>query len=107
MHKDQTSSEKMLVLKPFIKSVHDNAKAKGFWKKSKNKAEKVMLIVTELAEAVEADRHGDMANFREELADAFIRICDLAGQMKIDLEKEALTKHAINLKRPYLHGKKY
>lgn len=42
-----------------------------------------------------------------ELADAVIRICDLAGYYKIDLEEVIRQKMAYNLRRPRLHGRKH
>jgi NTP pyrophosphatase (non-canonical NTP hydrolase) len=64
-----------------------------------------MLIVTELAEAMEAHRKQDDANFKEELADTFIRLLDLCGGLNIDIEKEIYEKSMRNKKRPYKHGK--
>jgi hypothetical protein len=40
------------------KESHQNAKAKGFWDKKRNMKELFMLVVSELAEALEADRSG-------------------------------------------------
>ena len=84
---------------------HTIAKEKGFWDKERNIGEALMLIVTELAEAMEAHRHQDDANFKEELADAFIRLLDLCGGMKIDIEEEIYQKSLKNKNRPYKHGK--
>lgn len=67
---------------------------------------KLMLVVTEIAEAAEAVRKGDKANYAEELADAIIRILDLSHNQGIDIESEIALKMTINLKRPYKHGKK-
>ena len=64
-----------------------------------------MLIVTELAEAMEAHRHQDHENFREEIADTFIRLFDLCGGMEIDIQQEIEKKSEKNKKRPYKHGK--
>lgn len=50
-------------------------------------------------------RHGDTANFEEELADAVIRILDICGTMGIDLEQAILNKMARNRERPVKHGK--
>lgn len=38
------------------KQIHENAKAKGFWDKERNLGEMLMLIVSEVSEAMEADR---------------------------------------------------
>ena len=59
----------------------------------------------EIAEAMEAHRIQDQANFREEIADAFIRLLDLCGGMKIDIEEEICKKSMKNKNRPYKHGK--
>ena len=84
---------------------HSIAVEKGFWEKERNIGEALMLIVTEIAEAMEAHRHQDEANFKEELADAFIRLLDLCGGLKIDIEEEIYKKSLVNKKRPYKHGK--
>ena len=84
---------------------HSIAVEKGFWEQKRNIGEALMLIVTELAEAMEAHRHQDDANFKEELADTFIRLLDLCGGLKIDIEEEIYQKSIRNKKRPYKHGK--
>lgn len=88
--------------------IHDNAEKKGFWDvEDSGVADKLMLIVTEVAEACEADRVGDFDNFKEEIADIVIRVFDLCGAMNIDIEYEIEKKHAANLERPKRHGKRY
>ena len=67
---------------------------------------RLMLIVGEVAEAMEAIRKDD-DNFREELADVAIRLFDLCGFMAIDLENEIEKKMKINADRPYKHGKAF
>lgn len=84
---------------------HSIAVEKGFWEEKRNIGEALMLIVTELAEAMEAYRVQDDANFREEIADAFIRLLDLCGGLKIDIEEEIFKKSLKNKNRPYKHGK--
>lgn len=84
---------------------HSIAVSKGFWEKERNIGEALMLIVTELAEAMEAHRIKDEANFKEELADTFIRLLDLCGGLKIDIEDEISKKSNRNKERPYKHGK--
>lgn len=110
-------------------AVHANAVEKGFWDKPNNVAEKLMLIVSELGEACEADRKNkhtlpDMLNssflnenetfeecvkdtFEDELADVAIRLFDLAAGMKIDLGKHIKLKMDYNRQRERLHGKRY
>jgi NTP pyrophosphatase (non-canonical NTP hydrolase) len=65
-----------------------------------------MLIVSELAEAMEGDRKNKMDDHlphresREvELADALIRICDLAGAYNLDLAGAVVEKMAYNAQR--------
>jgi NTP pyrophosphatase (non-canonical NTP hydrolase) len=84
---------------------HSIAVEKGFWEKERNIGEALMLIVTELAEAMEGYRKQDNENFKEELADAFIRLLDLCGGLKIDIEDEICRKSMKNKNRPYKHGK--
>lgn len=69
-------------------------------------SQKLMLIVSELAEAMEGDRKGLMDDklphrqMREvELADAFIRICDTAGGYGMDLGGAVVEKLAYNAQR--------
>ncbi|MBI5150503.1 MAG: nucleotide pyrophosphohydrolase [Candidatus Omnitrophica bacterium] len=84
---------------------HRIAVEKGFWDAKRNIGEALMLIVTELAEAMEAHRIQDEANFREEIADSFIRLLDLCGGLGIDIEEEIYKKSTKNKQRPYKHGK--
>lgn len=67
--------------------------------------QRIALIMTELAEAVEALRHGDRENYHEEIADTAIRIADHCGESNIDLEKVIIKKMAVNKLRSKLHGK--
>jgi len=94
-------------LNEYSKVCHQIAVEKGFWDVNQSIPTKLMLIVTEVSEACEADRKGDLENFKEELADTFIRLLDLCGYFKIDIEKEINGKMIINKGRPKLHGKKY
>ncbi len=68
--------------------------------------EKLMLVVTEVAEAAEAVRVGDFENFQEEIADTIIRLLDICGACGIDIHSMIAIKMAINEKREKLHGKK-
>ena len=84
---------------------HAIAVEKGFWDEERNIGEALMLIVTELSEAMEAYRKQDYTNFREEMADTFIRLFDLCGGLGIDIEGEIDKKSKKNKGRPYKHGK--
>jgi NTP pyrophosphatase (non-canonical NTP hydrolase) len=46
-------------------------------------------------------------SFEDELADVVIRIMDLCGYLKIDLEAHILAKMQYNSTREKLHGKRY
>ena len=74
----------------------------------------LMLIVSELGEAVEHLRSGRLANistwketFEEELADVLIRLADLCFHYDIDIEKFIKLKMKYNEDRQILHGKKF
>lgn len=67
----------------------------------------LMLLVSEVAEAQEALRHDDWANFKEELADIAIRLGDICGLCDIDLEAEVQKKMTKNASRPRKHGKEF
>lgn len=103
-----------------IKKSYSNSKEHGFWDEQQNFAEKLMLIVSELAEVLEEYR--DNRDFNEiyynekkpdkpegipvELADVFIRLGDLCGGFSIDVEKAIKIKMKYNKGRPFKHGKK-
>lgn len=79
--------------------------------------EKLMLVITELAEAMEAFRlgrrlgevwyeNGKPEGIPVEIADAVIRLFDWCEANGIDLEDMIRMKLDYNMRRPYLHGKK-
>jgi len=82
------------------------ARDHGWWDDNRNGLEIAALIMTELAEFVEAIRIGDNDNAKEELADVFIRLADYCGEWGINLETEVDRKMAKNRKRAYRHGGK-
>lgn len=97
-------------LKELVQQTHDLAVRKGFWQINEKDMifpAKLMLIVSELSECMEADRNNDIEGLKEELADTFIRLCDLCGALNIDIESEIIKKGQKNEKRPYKHSKKY
>lgn len=81
---------------------------------------RLMLVVTELAEAAEAyrdhgldpdklfylDEKGKPEGIAAELADVVIRVGDLCGSLGIDLGKAVELKMAYNKTRPPMHGGK-
>lgn len=130
-----TSSQhdaKLLLCEGLNKSaqiIFQNNKAKGFWDNERNVGELLMLVTSELGEAMEAHRKGRFANghsmatsystwkewfekhykdtFEDEIADAVIRLLDLSAGLGIDLEKHINAKVRYNESRPKLHGKLY
>lgn len=106
----------------WVEMIHDWAHKQGFYEntvchkpdgdrerncihQSGNVLSQLMLVVSELGEAAEALRKGDLENFREEVADTVIRLFDLAGACGMDLEREISTKMSKNFSRPFRHGK--
>lgn len=97
------------VLDDLCKTIHAKNVAAGWWDQADNPLVvpvKLMLAVTELAEAVEGDRksipdthltHRSMLSV--ELADAVIRIADLAGFLNIPLGTVIAEKEAYNASR--------
>lgn len=120
-------------LNQMAKELHQKAKNKGFWDERRELGTLLMLIVSELSEALEADRKdfkADIAGFEydtnqkdgefkyafedyikdtfeDEIADVFIRLFDLVGYLNLDIEKHIRMKMEYNQEREYRHGKAY
>ena len=99
-------------IQEWVEVCHSSSREKGFWEKERNVGEMLMLIVSELGEAVEAHRHGKHGmeakdTFEDELADTAIRLFDMCGGLGIDLEKQIEWKMNFNKSREKLHGKAY
>ena len=119
--------------------VHATANDKGWWEKrdgledacahiekrvcetpltdfaeTTNQLSCLMLVVSELSEAVEAIRHGNppddkIPNFsgaEAECADAIIRLMDLAERSNWNLAEAIVEKTEMNKWRPHMHGGK-
>lgn len=93
----------------------ETSESKGFHMNSYHPAVRLMLIVSELAEACEELRKGHTADevyfkdgkpegFPIEMADAVIRIGDLCAEHKADLEDAIRVKLEFNKTRPFMHG---
>jgi len=116
--------------------IYEANKLKGFDVSKENVGQTLMLVNSELCEALEAHRKGKTANltlflsehngkwerpshdafsfqstikdsFEDELADAFIRLMDLVGALKIDIDTHIELKREFNTTREYKHGKAY
>ena len=115
-------------IKDFCTECHRTAREHGFWPEDgRNFAEAMMLIVTELSEAVEADRHENWEGkdgVIEELIDVWVRLGDatlgfllewFGGDDSEDSASyvmdyflhEMRKKVKYNQARPYKHGKEY
>lgn len=100
-------------LEHLVRKCHGQAKAAGWWtdletgeSKQRNFGEMVALIHSELSEALEADRKGLMdehvpqfTGVEVELADALIRIFDLAGSLNLNLGEAFVAKMNYNRER--------
>jgi len=123
-----------LTITELVRKSHANAVDKGFYgddgKQERNVGELLMLIVSELGEALEAHRKDKFSDllalqscgfnnetmafeefvkdgFEDEIADTFIRLADMCGYLNIDIEAYINAKMAYNATREKLHGKRY
>jgi hypothetical protein len=121
------------MINELCESAHAAAVDKGFYERERELPELLMLVVSELAEAMEADRddlwfsrepgadiasvllHFEPYQFKDivkdtvedEIADAFIRLFDLCGRFHIDIDSHIKAKMLYNRTRPPKHDKKY
>jgi NTP pyrophosphatase (non-canonical NTP hydrolase) len=94
--------------------------AKGWYDTERSFGDDIALLHSEVSEALEAYRKGQMLTFftedrrgfhkpegmPSELADIFVRLCDTASRYKVNLEEEIARKEAYNWNRPPRHGGK-
>ena len=96
-----------------VDRAHDASLVAGWWDNADVKTNpyvvpaKLMLMVSELAEAMEGDRKDLMDDklphrkmIEVELADALLRIADLAGKLQLDLGGAVVEKLQFNEDRP-------
>jgi NTP pyrophosphatase (non-canonical NTP hydrolase) len=106
-----------LTINELARQANRMAVDKGFWERipSDPLPTKLALIHSEISEALEAYRNnlpfetvinGKPEGIGVEIADAVIRLCDLAGHYGLDLEGIILRKMAYNESRPFKHGGK-
>lgn len=107
--------------------IHAGNKQRGFWDGERNVGELLMLVVSELGEAIEAHRKNRFTDplfvgtemtpaafaenikdtFEDEIADAIIRLFDMCGGLGIDIDFHIREKLKYNETRPTRHGKRY
>ena len=124
------------MLNELAKTVHENAKSKGFYDNKKNIGEMLCLIHSEVSEALEADRKKQYCKMdkpqenvlmgwtsdidfqhdykdkvkgssEEEMADIVIRVLDMCAFKNIDLDLHVKAKMRYNSSRQFMHGKSY
>jgi NTP pyrophosphatase (non-canonical NTP hydrolase) len=107
-------------LTELVQLAHAMACEKGWWPEGPQNPDeipaKLALIHSEVSEALEQYRDGHMLpyeshsgkpeGFGVELADVLIRVFDLCGYLKIDLDRLVRLKMDYNATRPHRHGGK-
>lgn len=91
---------------PSQKAIWLNAENHGWHNPACDLPTDLLLIHSEVSEACEALRKGDMEAVEEELADVIIRVLHVAEKNGFDMEKAVHDKHYKNIHRPYRHGNK-
>jgi len=106
-----------LTLNQLRDACYSTAYKKGWHDKPRTLGDFLMLMVSELAEALEEYRNGKDIDevylvdgkpegVPVEIADVLIRIFDFCGYHDIDIEQVTLDKMEYNGMRPYRHGGK-
>jgi NTP pyrophosphatase (non-canonical NTP hydrolase) len=98
----------MMRVADLVIEAHAYAVSKGFWNELREFGTLIALVHSELSEALEAHRRGEgLDRIGEELADAVLRIADICGAYRINLEECLKVKMIKNLARRPMHGKLY
>ncbi len=94
--------------------INKNAINHGWWEGERNEGELIALMHSELSEALEALRYGNLPDnhipefngVEAEFADVIIRIMDVAAAKGYRVAEAIIAKHKYNLTRPFKHGNK-
>lgn len=126
---------KKTYLNNLAKDIHLDNVLKGFYDNRREIGTALMLVVSELSEALEADRKRTYNNsdtllpdripsinnkrfkdwfeknikdtVNDEIADAIIRLLDFCAWQNIDIDRHIKLKLAYNKMREHKHGKNY
>lgn len=95
----------------FVSMVIERANGFGgadadMWRETERIASRLCLIHSEVSEALEESRVGNLAGFGEELADVLIRLLVLAYGLGNDVAAAAWSKAVKNAGRGHKHGGK-
>lgn len=88
------------------KEIHKNAISKGWWTQADTIPNKLLMIHSEVSEAVEAYRNNNHDDIPVEVADIIIRALDLLSAIVDNPEDVIIAKHEYNKTRSFRHGNK-
>ena len=83
-------------LTTLAKSIHEAAKAKGFWDETRDLGETFMLMISEAAEAMEGHRKGkaaDLAGFDENISSELLELVDNKIPIAVSMFKSRFEEH--------------